>query len=103
MPHASQGSIATALESLKISGLAKTHFSAIATWLGDQLTRLETWTNDSGINYPDFARKELDSPLKNRIASLFENIMARLERVRKDVEVMRTAAEQMSGNGVTDR
>ena len=34
--------IAIALESLKISGLAKTHFSAIAIWLGDQLTWLET-------------------------------------------------------------
>ena len=55
------------------------------------------------MNDPEFARKELDARFKNRIASLFENIMVRLERVRKDVEVMRTAAEQMSGNGVTDR
>jgi hypothetical protein len=95
--------IATSLESLKISVYAKPHFSAIVTWLGDLLSRLEAWTHDSGINDPTISGKELDARLKGRIAALFRNIMTRLERVRKDVEVMRIAAEQMSGSGMIDR
>lgn len=95
--------IATALDSLKISVHAKPHFSAIVTWLGDLLSRLETWTHNSGINDPTIARKELDARLNSRITALFRNILTRLEWVRKDVEVMRIAAEQMSGSGMTDR
>ncbi|KAL2043575.1 hypothetical protein N7G274_003882 [Stereocaulon virgatum] len=55
------------------------------------------------MNDPAIAGKELDARLKNRIAALFRNIMNRLEQVRKDVEVMRIAAEQMSETGMTDR
>ena len=95
--------IATALESLKISVHAKSRFSAIVTWFGDLLSLLEKWTHDSGMNDPTIAGEELDARQKGRIAALFKNIMTRLERVRKDVEVMRIAAEQMSGSGMTDR
>ena len=94
--------IATALESLKVSVLAKTHFSVIEEWLDKHLLRLEACNHHAGLNDPAVVSNDLDPWLKERSASLLKNIMSRLESVRKDIQVKRAAAEQMSESGLTD-
>lgn len=97
--------IASALKAIKIAVPASGHLSSVAHWLTRQLPQLEQWAGDANrMEDPAFnTTTPLDLNLKDNIVRFFNDIVSKLEEVRKNVDTMRTTAEEMSENASTNR